>query len=302
MLTGIMFSMIAVSMLLLQLRTRVYPGFSQWILAGFSVGLGFLLLSYRGFLPDFLTIILANTLILSFYMFSTSGFEKFLGVSRGISRFQFAMLIAACAGLIVFTYFFPNVNIRIIIFSISAIVLILLLLNLLLDKVRSLYPLSYQIAILPLILLIIWSFFRTAYTVILESNITNFMESGLVHQYTFIVYAILHLLIMISLILLTFNRMTEDLKSSNQDLKNALDEVKTLRGIIPICSNCKKIRSDEGYYEALEDYLSEHTEANFSHSLCPTCAEELYPEIYSRLKEKGFDFGKSKVKSQTLSD
>ncbi len=63
------------------------------------------------------------------------------------------------------------------------------------------------------------------------------------------------------------------------ELQESLKNVKSLKGLIPICANCKKIRNDEGYYEQLEKYLSEHTDAEFSHGICSDCARELYPEL-----------------------
>lgn len=59
----------------------------------------------------------------------------------------------------------------------------------------------------------------------------------------------------------------------------ALADVKTLSGMIPICSNCNKIRDDSGYYQQLEQYISAHSDAQFSHGICPACIEQLYPEI-----------------------
>jgi len=61
------------------------------------------------------------------------------------------------------------------------------------------------------------------------------------------------------------------------ELKRAREEIKTLRGIIPICSSCKKIRDDKGYWQQVDAYLHSHTEALFSHGICPECAEVLYP-------------------------
>ena len=61
--------------------------------------------------------------------------------------------------------------------------------------------------------------------------------------------------------------------------KNAEEEIKTLQGIIPICANCKEIRDDQGYWNRLELYISKHSSAEFSHSICPKCAKELYPDI-----------------------
>lgn len=62
------------------------------------------------------------------------------------------------------------------------------------------------------------------------------------------------------------------------NLQTALDEVKTLRGFIPICANCKSVRDDKGFWNSIEGYMREHTLAEFSHGVCPSCAKVLYPE------------------------
>src|SRR4030042_3205424 len=62
------------------------------------------------------------------------------------------------------------------------------------------------------------------------------------------------------------------------DLQEALSQVKTLSGFIPICASCKKIRDDKGYWEQVEAYIREHSEAEFSHGLCPECMKKLYPD------------------------
>ncbi len=63
-------------------------------------------------------------------------------------------------------------------------------------------------------------------------------------------------------------------------------QIKTLFGLVPICTSCKKIRNDSGYYEQLEEYISEHSEVSFSHGICPDCMEELYPDLYEKMKNK----------------
>ena len=63
------------------------------------------------------------------------------------------------------------------------------------------------------------------------------------------------------------------------DLQKALSEVKKLSGLLPICSSCKKIRDDRGYWNGVETYISEHSEAEFTHGICPDCMRKLYPEI-----------------------
>lgn len=71
-----------------------------------------------------------------------------------------------------------------------------------------------------------------------------------------------------------------ELCRSNDELQRALKEVKVLRGLIPICASCKKIRNDGGFWQQLEEYLSEHSEAEFSHGLCQPCIKKLYPGVY----------------------
>jgi len=68
----------------------------------------------------------------------------------------------------------------------------------------------------------------------------------------------------------------EKLQHHIKELEQAHREIKTLSGLIPICANCKKIRDDRGYWNQIEKYISEHSEAVFSHALCPECIEKLY--------------------------
>jgi PAS domain S-box-containing protein len=68
-------------------------------------------------------------------------------------------------------------------------------------------------------------------------------------------------------------------KRAEEALQKALDDIRTLRGILPICSNCKNIRDDQGYWTQVEVYVRDRTEAEFSHSFCPECMKKLYPEF-----------------------
>jgi two-component system, response regulator PdtaR len=63
------------------------------------------------------------------------------------------------------------------------------------------------------------------------------------------------------------------------DLQDAMAQIKTLSGLLPICANCKKIRNDKGYWERIESYIAKHTGAGFTHGICPECMHKLYPEL-----------------------
>jgi PAS domain S-box-containing protein len=77
-------------------------------------------------------------------------------------------------------------------------------------------------------------------------------------------------------------RFRDEREKLVDDLRHALAEIRTLRGVIPICSSCKKIRDDEGAWQQLELYLYEHSEAQFSHGICPDCLEKMYPGFKDR--------------------
>jgi len=72
-----------------------------------------------------------------------------------------------------------------------------------------------------------------------------------------------------------------DLRCANEDLQQALNEVKVLRGLISICAYCKNIRNDRGFWQRLEEYVSEHSDVQFSHGLCDPCIKKHYPGVCS---------------------
>jgi polar amino acid transport system substrate-binding protein len=75
---------------------------------------------------------------------------------------------------------------------------------------------------------------------------------------------------------------TKELVEQNKKLDIALKELKTIGGLLPICSSCKKIRDDYGYWNQIEEYIIEHSEAKFTHGICPDCADKLYPGLLNK--------------------
>lgn len=87
----------------------------------------------------------------------------------------------------------------------------------------------------------------------------------------------------------TLEQANLELGRLNTELKEKINEIRTLTGLLPICAQCKKIRNDEGYWEQLEGYISEHTAATFTHGICPNCAEELYPDTVHRIRARAIE-------------
>ena len=77
-------------------------------------------------------------------------------------------------------------------------------------------------------------------------------------------------------------RMQEALETRNRELQEALANVKTLGGLLPICASCKKIRDDKGYWNQIELFIRDRSNAKFSHGICPDCARTLYPTLYPK--------------------
>lgn len=83
------------------------------------------------------------------------------------------------------------------------------------------------------------------------------------------------------------DRATLALVKANRELTEALERIHTLEGILPICSVCKAVRDENGSWRPIEVYIGERSKAAFSHSYCPTCLEELHPQIYEQLRAEG---------------
>jgi phosphoserine phosphatase RsbU/P len=84
-------------------------------------------------------------------------------------------------------------------------------------------------------------------------------------------------------------RMVElqtSLAAKIKELESANEQIKTLSGIVPICASCKNIRDDTGYWQQVEEYISKHSEAVFSHGICPSCMQKLYPDVYEHMQKK----------------
>lgn len=77
--------------------------------------------------------------------------------------------------------------------------------------------------------------------------------------------------------------ISRELRKKNRELQDARDKVRTLSGLLPICSYCKKIRDDKGYWDTVEGYISSKSDASFSHGICPCCLKKNFPEYADEL-------------------
>ena len=80
--------------------------------------------------------------------------------------------------------------------------------------------------------------------------------------------------------MMALRRLNAKLDGRNKALEDALAKINVLSGLLPICANCKKIRDDDGYWHQVEVYMEEHSDARFTHGLCPDCKQTLYPQLF----------------------
>jgi DNA-binding NtrC family response regulator len=82
------------------------------------------------------------------------------------------------------------------------------------------------------------------------------------------------------------NKIRIELNDTVDKLNKALENIKTLNGLLPICAQCKRIRDDEGYWQQIEKYFTERSDVEFSHGICPNCIKKLYPEFAESMAKK----------------
>ena len=92
-------------------------------------------------------------------------------------------------------------------------------------------------------------------------------------------------LFLVPVSMIYFYRRWREIRQANQRLGAALSEIEHLRGIIPICCSCKKIRDDEGYWHEVEAYFKSQLDTSFSHGICDDCIKKIYPEQYQKLND-----------------
>jgi hypothetical protein len=116
-------------------------------------------------------------------------------------------------------------------------------------------------------------------------TLSNILAGKEVHSYVIEIWNTLVHFLFFSISALLIYEVKSNLRKRSHliaELQQALNEVKALSGLLPMCSSCKKIRDDKGYWNQVESYIGTHLQAEISHGLCPECAEKLYPDIYQK--------------------
>ncbi|HEY3278511.1 MAG TPA: hypothetical protein VGJ94_17980 [Syntrophorhabdaceae bacterium] len=282
----IMTSFLAVTMIFYRMRYRRYPGFGQWTAGTIIIAVAHLALALRGLIPLSWSILGSNMSFVLGFVLYLDGMRRFLNLSR-LPLIWYALPAAEGAFCAYFYFIQDSTALRIVAFSaafaiphITTIVLVLRHMN----KEKLLF---YPIIAIEMGLANIAILGRAAWVTTVPGFIF-YMESP-VQDAFFIVILVMLIAVTLSFIMLNNERLEKELFTADKDLKikvgeleKAMSEVKALGGLLPICASCKKICDDKGKWHQIEAYISERSEADFSHGICPECARKLYPDYWDR--------------------
>ncbi len=269
---------------------KTYPGFGFWMSGTFIVTIGYISIVLRGTIAEWVSIIMVNGAFSLAAVLRLEGAELFIRDHR-INRWYYSIPVIVMALCAVFYFLLDSIIIRNLIFSLSVTFIGVLIGSKFIHYAprynRNVYKVTgtlfYMFGLVMMVRAVMW---------ILHPGFGLF-NSGQTQVVYFLAIMIFETGWGMALLMMNSQRLEEDLWTSQNKLhvtiaklEKAMSEIKTLSGLLPICSSCKKIRDDKGYWNQIESYIKIHTEAEFSHSLCPDCARELYPDYYKGDKKE----------------
>ena len=239
------------------------PGILFWAFGGFIISGSLILLSLQGILPDFVTVVFANTAIIYGFGMTLSGMRVFLGRGSMLKTTLTAPL-ALVPLLSWYLVIQPSLAVRTIICSIAIAFFSGAIAYELLRETRGAGKPAQRLSGLIYAVNTALYLVRILLTLIQEPS-GSFLVSGNAMVGLFFWLPVYIIGITAGMTLMISERLRA--------------EIKTLGGLLPICSHCKKIRDDKGYWSQVESYIREYSMAEFTHGICPECADKYYPDM-----------------------
>lgn len=271
--------------LLLYQRTRkTYPGYGLWMAGNFVLTAGYLALLSRVVVPEFASIVMTNAILVTGVVLRLDGSALFLR-GKGVGRWLY-LLGPVVGGLVIVIHLSggtaPQRSL-----VVSAAIFPLMLYNASLffrPRQKVVRPLSSAIGYC----LILWAAMLMYRALSWIASPSDGMFDPNAYQLAYTMSTlVLEVALSLGLFMLNGARLEEELRDSNRELDIALSELmrtmgqlKVLAGVLPICAHCKKIRDDgTGVWHQLEDYITRHSQAGFTHGICPECVAKHYPDF-----------------------
>ena len=266
-----------VCMLYIWKRQKTYSGFLRWTFASLANAAGMILASQREILPDFFTVLIADILLMLSMMLITSGLTMFSG-KKPLDKAYIAVLLIFTISFLSVMYLWPSFTLRVMIYSAIQAGLCLIAAYIVYKHLPQVFPDRSLFLFRFFIACSAFPILRMISAFLDPGESPELMTASFMHQAVVLAGLQIYMIVDIGLLILNAHRI-------NFELNKAREEIKTLTGFIPICASCKKIRddADAGGWKQLEDYMSEHIDVEFSHSICPECVKKLYPEFEDKI-------------------
>ncbi len=271
---------------------KTYPGFKHWTAGSLAASFAFAAAALRGIIPEWTSVLLVNGTSVFAFIIRLDGVARFVQ-GKSVNRILYAIapLEMAFAGFFFFVH--DSIDIRLAIMTACACPCLwwiaAIFIHASFREKKPFYPIAGAIAII----YGTTSLVRTTFW-FLDSPVGIF-DNTLYSAAFFLSVLVFEVWFGLLFLMMNSRRLEEELVAKEETLKeqfsrlnNAMSEVKVLKGLLPICSCCKKIRDDDGYWTQLESYIDRHSEATFTHGICPECATKMrneYDKAARRVKE-----------------
>jgi hypothetical protein len=278
-------SFLFAALIFYKFNRRTYPGFGFWAAGSCSLALGYIamILRGRGLSVD-ISIILVNAAFALAALLRLEGTVRFME-NRQLAKAYYAIPVFVSIVCYYFYAFDNLIIIRNLTVSAAASAITLIIAWKLVRHAPSGDVSLYRITAALYILFILVVMGRSALWLVHSD--AGLFDADMFNSFYFLTITAFEIGWALSYLMMNSQRLEGELREAQKslgltvaELEIAISEIKTLGGMLPICSTCKRIRDDKGYWNQLEDYLHEHTEADFSHSICPECSKRLYPEFF----------------------
>ena len=276
--SGMTSLVLAVWMVHVSVNRKTYAGFSQWTVASVATFIGYTMTLFRGVWPDFLTIVVSNSCLILAMVLLDSGLVAFADGKRSARRDASTFLLFV-AGFSYFTFVIPSMLIRVCILSAGVCLLSLCCATSVSRRLSKSASGGNSLLTFAFSALSILNAIRLIATLSGANPHVGLTIVGGWHNLAIVGSTTATVLMYTGLVAVNAQRI-------EQELINARNEIKTLKGLLPVCSSCKKIRNAQGNWTAFESHIATHSEARVSHGLCPDCEKTFFPNEEEEARAK----------------
>ncbi len=276
--------LLGVALLFFRYKQKTYPGFGLWVASTFFVAAGYFSSLLRLAGPEFLSIALNNLFFTLTALFRLAGVVRFLKDRRIHRAWYFVVPLSELTAI---SYLYLAVDW----FAMRVLILSLLLTSIAVAMAYVFF--KHRMAGSALLYrgmgwlcLSFGAIFMIRAVTLFSARTSDMFTPQIGQQLYLLAIVLIEIAWSMGFLMMNSKRMEDELRASQDTLthtvsklEKSLAEIKTLSGLLPICAHCKKVRNDQGYWQQIEVYVTEHSSADFSHGICPDCARKLYPEL-----------------------